>query len=139
MPSPNNKAVKKVKYFMDKILYKIQDYKWFWRTGLGKKMLGMKDVYATQFARSKAFRGEGYSVSGGVTIFIDHIFLTRQLAEEVYEDCIERWRPADTENGYIHDDDLVLWEYNNGYSKELRNYQTESLPHSPLKVKNKMR
>ena len=52
-------------------------------------------------------------------------FLTRKLAEKVYEECIEKWRPADKERGMIHDDDLVLWEYNNGYSKELRNYQNE--------------
>lgn len=114
-----------MKYFFDKILYKIQDHEWFWRFGFGKRLLKMKGVFATQFARSKAFRGYGYSCSGGVTIFIDHIFLTRRLAEEIYESCIEKWRPADGENGGVHDDDLVLWEYNNGYSKELRNYQRE--------------
>ena len=114
-----------MKYFLDKILYKIQDYHWFWKFGFGKKMLKMKGVYATQFARSKAFKWNGYYCSGGVEIFIDSIFLTRKLAEKIYEECIEKWRPADKERGMIHDDDLVLWEYNNGYSKELRNYQNE--------------
>ena len=114
-----------MKYLLDKMLYKIQDYHWFWKLGFGKIMMKMTGVYATQFARSKSFKGYGYSCSGGVEIFIDHIFLTRKLAEEVYEKCIEKWRPADKERGMIHDDDLVLWEYNNGYSKELRNYQNE--------------
>jgi hypothetical protein len=110
---------------MDVVLFRLQNKSWFWRIGFGKRLLKLKGVYATQFARSKAQSFVGYSISGGVSIFIDHIFLSRRYAEEVYEDCVKKWKPADTKNGYIHDDDLILWEYNNGYSKELRNYQDE--------------
>lgn len=112
-----------MRYFVDKILYKIQKYHWFWQFGFGKKMLKMKNVYAVQFARSKAFRTNGYSSSGGADILEDCICLTRQLAEEVFENCTEKWRPADKKRGYIHDDELVLWEYNDGYSKQLKNYE----------------
>ncbi len=119
-----------MKYIIDKILYKIQDKKLFWKIGLGKRILKMKGVYATQFARSTAYKGNGYSTSGSVSIFVDHIFITRKLAEEIYEECTHKWRSADIKNGYIHADDLVLWEYNNGYSKELRNYQNEILAYN---------
>jgi len=116
-----------MKHIIDKILHRIQDKKWFWRFGFGRKLLKCKNAYAVQFARSNAFSLNGYSTSGDVDIFIDHIYLTRKFAEKIYEDCIDKWRPARTKDGYIHDDDLVLWEYNNGYSKELRNYQTEQI------------
>jgi hypothetical protein len=114
-----------MKYFIDKILYKLQDKKWFWKYGLGNRLVKARGIYAVQFAKSSAFSIGGYSTSGNVNILKDHYFLTYKLAEKVYEECIDKWQKADRKNGYIHDDDLVLWEYNNGYTKELRNYQEE--------------
>ncbi len=127
--------INEIIYLVDKILYWLQDTKIFWKLN-GNFILKLKNVYAVQFARSKARRFSGYSTSGGVEVFIDggvemfidHIFLTKKLSEKVFEQQIPRYKTAkEIDEHAIHDDDLILWKYNNGYEKIIRDYSQEVL------------